>query len=220
LVAPSLTVKLHALAENRTMFKHYVGIDSDSKGSVAVFSVDEAQKKFKLAVFPFKTRIWLKEDGGKSTLIDEDHFIDLMTQIVKYCGVNLKKLTIEEQWGRPGNNSVAAFTFAQNYGAILSGCRSALLTNKLTHIPNTLTHSKTWKSALGLDADKDKNVAMATRLFPKCAKGWKLDKHTSSAEAALICFHAMGLDKVRFTMGSIVEANNDAIYSHAKSTCL
>lgn len=114
-------------------------------------------------------------------------------------------ITFEEQWARPATGVdkdgkqiktqgiASTFTFAEAYGAIQGAIYSAVAHQRSAdsaYLPQIWSVSgRKWKGGFGLSSDKKEAVALATRLFPHCARYWQLAKNVSAAEASLIAYY-------------------------------
>lgn len=177
MVSPSEIAALAARTDIRV-----VGIDSDSRGSIALLD----PKALVLTIYYVPS--WKKElNSGKSrSMLNR-------ALLATYCKAlfhnnRVDVVYTEEQWSRPDQDVATMFTFGCVYCAIEQAMVSAAVSAD-KDCKFELVHSKVWKHALGLDADKEKACALASKLFPLCTNAWKLVKNTSAAEAALIAFY-------------------------------
>jgi hypothetical protein len=181
-----------------------IGVDTDSKGSIAV--LDTTNKLVTIYYIPSERRKLKTSDKTRAHMLGRT--------LAKYCfeifndTQPINGIFVEEQWSRDGQSAPATFTFGCVYCAIMQALDSAaqLVRNDT---PLTPIHSTVWKHALGLDSDKAKARALATKLFPKCASAWKLTSlHTSAAEALLLAFYGL----VQMSPKGSVKANDFAGY--------
>ena len=103
------------------------------------------------------------------------------TKIAKMLGPIRKDISmaiVEQVNAYPGQGIVSMFNFGYGFGQI-DGVLSTL------NIKTIKAHPATWKSAIGLDADKASSLAMAKKLFPK-----NFISHDGIAEAALLTHFA------------------------------
>jgi hypothetical protein len=195
-----------------------VGIDTDSKGSVAIIDT----RKQTLDIYPIPNRPKLLKGGQKRTEVNFPALAALMTALISSVPADQEiRFYLEEQWGQKGDGPVGAFSFGKTFG----DCRSAVIAALLTRIPlqSVEKHivfipASEWKSAMKLSSDKSLSLKLASSLFPDCKHAWKLtSKYTSAAEAALIAFYGVSLNKIKVnrigkdTRGYIVNSPVDSL---------
>lgn len=88
---------------------------------------------------------------------------------------------VEKVHAMPKQGVSSVFTFGLGYGVLL-GVLSAL------EVPIVLVTPRTWKTALGLNADKAGSRAMAMRMFPRDARLFQRAGDDGRAEAVLIAW--------------------------------
>jgi hypothetical protein len=106
------------------------------------------------------------------------------TRLIRWIRTSRADLVVLEQvGGLPRQSAPAAFTFGRGVGVIVgaAGCYG---------VPLREVHSSTWKSALGVPADKKHARARASELLPAYAGLWPLAKHDGRAEAAMLALYA------------------------------
>ena len=91
----------------------------------------------------------------------------------------LRCVVIEDVHALPKDGPVQAFTFGYGLGLLHGICQVYDLT-----VVNVPPHS--WKSKYGLNSDKHKSRAVASRFFPHNASVWTRAKDDGRAEAALL----------------------------------
>ena len=89
------------------------------------------------------------------------------------------QVALEQVASRPGQSSVATFSFGQGYGCWI-GILAAM------GIPVTFVIPQTWKKAMAVTGDKGAAIVRATQLFPATAKDLTLVKHHGRADSLLI----------------------------------
>ena len=149
-----------------------IGIDSDSKGSIAL--LDTTAKTVVVWSIPATKKTL--SDGGKRTIIAHAKLALIMAEA--FTG-GVDQAFIEEQWSRNNQSSTSTFTFGAVYGAIQQAVASAD-----PDLDVKLIHSTTWKAAMRISADKDEAVALACKLVPNGNTVWRAK--VSAAEALLI----------------------------------
>ena len=91
----------------------------------------------------------------------------------------LRCVVIEDVHALPKDGPVQAFTFGYGLGLLHGICQVYDVT-----VVNVPPHS--WKSKYGLNSDKHKSRAVASRFFPHNASVWSRAKDDGRAEAALL----------------------------------
>lgn len=84
---------------------------------------------------------------------------------------------VERVNAMPGQGVSSVFSLGDSFGT----CRAVIAT---MNIPFHLVTPVKWKKHFGLDSDKEKSRALATKLFPEAPL--ELKKHTDRAEALLM----------------------------------
>lgn len=161
-----------------------VGVDTDSKGSIAV--LDDVAKTLTIYYIPSTTR--KLANGKKRAILLRRQMTDYFREIAP-----VDAMFFEEQWSRPGQDAGSTFTFGCIYCSIIQSAEDASPEPINDHYVTGLV----WKSAFRLDGDKSKSIRMADKVFPKCEKAWEKasktakssGEFTSAAEAALIALY-------------------------------
>jgi Holliday junction resolvasome RuvABC endonuclease subunit len=91
---------------------------------------------------------------------------------------------VERAQSMPKQGVASTFKYGVAYGTILATLATA-------KIPTNLVTPRKWKTAFGLDKDKEKSRALAIRLFPGC-DDFRRKKDHGKAEAALIARYGAG----------------------------
>jgi Holliday junction resolvasome RuvABC endonuclease subunit len=113
--------------------------------------------------------------------IDKEISPALLTQMVRMHVV--AAVAVEKVWAAPTQGRTqgaqTSFKFGKAHGMVL-GAAGALL------VPLYEPTPQKWKKTFGLNADKERSRALATKLFPDRAELFKFKKNADRAEAALI----------------------------------
>jgi len=113
--------------------------------------------------------------------IDKEISPALLTQMVRMHVV--EAVAVEKVWAAPTQGRTqgaqTSFKFGKAHGMAL-GAVGALLVALYEPTPQT------WKKTFGLNADKERSRALATKLFPDMAELFKFKVNADRAEAALI----------------------------------
>ena len=107
--------------------------------------------------------------------IDKHALADLIANRVR----TLRCVVIEDVHALPKDGPVQAFTFGYGLGLLHGICQVCDLS-----VVNVPPH--VWKSKYGLNSDKHKSRAVASRFFPHNASVWSRAKDDGRAEAALL----------------------------------
>lgn len=172
----------------------FLGIDTDTKGSIAVF--DHGHNTLTVYKMPSMT---VEINDSDRLRIDRDALAKLMLRIFARSRPDV--IVFEKQWARPAigksgkkeQGIASTFTFADAYG-IIQGVVYATVAHSQFADPSYkpqiegVAGSK-WKSAFNLSADKGEAVALASKFFPRCAGYWSLKKNVSAAEASLVALY-------------------------------
>lgn len=171
-----------------------VGIDSDTKGSIAVLDWDGGR----LDVYKFPHR-QVEIGGTMRPRIDEAATASLIKAVLDTHNPSL--VLVEEQWARQGQGVTSSFTFGDVYGF----CKGAVLGAN----PSARLHLVTgavWKTAFSLTrnhlnitdtGNKGRKLlkaaarTYATKLFPNHGPFWTKEAYTSAAEASLIALYGL-----------------------------
>jgi len=156
-----------------------LGIDTDTKGSVALF--DTSDNSLIVFALPNKHKIINKT---KRLRLDEAKTKEILTKLVPRADA----IFLEQQNARPQQGVTSTFTFGQVYGTLIGLTHGCGGEEDTIHF---VTGAK-WKNSLGVTRDKKATVNFADRLAPECSHVWKLVKHTSAAEAFLIALYGAG----------------------------
>ncbi len=128
-----------------------IGIDPGLSGAIALLDAHSLP-----AVWDMPT-IEVTVNGKKRRRIDQHAFVRLIIGIGK-----VDMIVLEEAGTRPGEGSVAAFSYGRGFGQ-LEGVLCAL------ERPLTLVRPQVWTKALGVGSDKGVHVQAARNLFPEVA---------------------------------------------------
>lgn len=174
-----------------------LGMDTDSKGSVAVLDLMDLTRPT-LDVYPIPNLKKTLTSGTTRMSVDYHVLAALMADLTSFADA----AWLEEQWSRPGQDVATMFGFGTTFGDCRTATAAGFLFNKKPSAPINFVPGAKWKHSLRLDDDKKKSIALATALFPACASAWKLiSKHTSAAEASLIAFYGAAQLKVKMVPG-------------------
>jgi hypothetical protein len=165
-----------------------IAIDTDSYGSLAF--MDCVNKRLGVIQLPNHKIVVNKRTRNRLTPVD---LADLLRATIL---LGPDRIVLEEQCGRPDQDSSSTFNFGFTNGLIhgvIHGVLNTLLetADKAFKIPEiNLVTGRKWKQALGLTADKSESRAEASLIYPASAHLWKTGPKTSLAEAALIATYA------------------------------
>ena len=166
-----------------------VGIDTDSKGSIAVLDTDA--KTVTIYYIPSS----FKEQGGKKRAIL------LRRKLAEYANEIFQEpvdfVYFEEQWSRPNQDAGGTFTFGCVYCMIIQAFEDAAYYNNVAEYNPRFVSGLEWKIALKLSKDKSLSIKLADKLFPLCEPAWEKasktvkssGEYTSAPEALLIAFY-------------------------------
>lgn len=192
-----------------------IGIDTDSKGAIAVLDTE----LLSLDVYAIPNVVKTLTDGSNRRSIDYPVLAAIMIDVTCHADAAF----LEHQWSRPQQGAASTFGFGQSYGEIRAATAAGFLANhhdvEDTRAMINLIPAGDWKHYMKLDADKDKSLELATKLFPLCAKAWKKKSlHTSAAEASLIALYGASVSGVRMKPGSVIRPQNEMPYTvHVRS---
>ena len=102
-----------------------------------------------------------------------------LDELVSLKQHTIRCVVIEDVHALPKDGPVQAFTFGYGLGLIHMACQVYDLS-----VVNVPPH--VWKSKYGLNSDKHKSRAVASRFFPHNASAWSRAKDDGRAEAALL----------------------------------
>ena len=104
---------------------------------------------------------------------------DALTELIASRIHTLRCVVIEDVHALPKDGPVQAFTFGYGLGLLHGICQVYDLS--VVNVP-----PQVWKSKYGLNSDKHKSRAVASRFFPHNASVWNRAKDDGRAEAALL----------------------------------
>ena len=171
-----------------------VGIDSDTKGSIAV--LDWESGHLDVYKFPYE-RVLIGK--SKRARILEEETASLIRAVLAHHKPAL--VVVEEQWAREGQGAASVFTFGTVYGFLKGvirgyepGLSPYLVTGSVWKAAFSLT-----RAGLGIEDKGDKGRkelkkaarAYATKLFPNHGAFWDSEEYTSAAEASLIALYGL-----------------------------
>jgi len=181
-----------------------VGVDTDAKGSLAI--LDCRRPTIVLDIYALPNRQKVLKKGTKRTELNYPALAATMAELTSIVPVD--KFYLEEQWARKGDGPVGAFAFGKTFGDIRTATAAGLLgtgvapsdvEQKIVYVPGG-----DWKLEMQLDSDKQKSIDLANKVFPSCATAWRLKKHISAAEAALLALWGASKEGLRFPPGARV----------------
>ena len=156
----------------------YLGIDPGLNGALCVLYINPAGELDGLRIedIPTMEVPAPSRKSGAKRVINEA----ALAHFIKSLGP-IRAAFIEMVASRPGQSSVATFTFGYTTGAI-RGILAAY------GIPLHQLTPKSWKSFYKIPggAPKSVSIGLASRLFPAFASNWTRAKDDGRAEAALI----------------------------------
>ena len=156
-----------------------IGIDPGLTGAIAICRYEKSNKNLNfMAVFDVPTK---KNKGGKNRTD-----LDALSLLIESYAQEIELVLIEEV-GQIGTKAdpFSSFVFGFTTGATHGVVAAHIGAKKIKTVkPNV------WKAALGLDANKDKAIIKAKRLFPAAEKFLKRKKDHGRAEALLLAYFA------------------------------
>lgn len=148
-----------------------LGVDVGIHGGIAAYDTESRE------VVAAKPMPVLKKVGGKDRI--DVHalgfYLDAYASHILFA-------VVEEPNAMPNQGVVSMFRFGHACG-IVEGCLGAL------QIPMMLVKPAVWKSAMGLNSDKERSLAMARDYFPSQAQYFQRKKDDGMAEAALLAVY-------------------------------
>lgn len=149
-----------------------LGIDPGLYGALAFVQLIGGTPRVEVVDMPIVAK---QVNGMRRSRIDKSALADLIANRVH----TLRCVVIEDVHALPKDGPVQAFTFGYGLGLLHGICQVYDLT-----VVNVPPHS--WKSKYGLNSDKHKSRAVASRFFPHNASVWSRAKDDGRAEAALL----------------------------------
>lgn len=151
-----------------------MGIDPGLGGAICVVDCDRnlLVDMIDLPTFGKATKA---RKSGEFTLLD----VHSLSSLIDLYAPLTALAVLEEPGAMPKQGLGSTFRFGHVCGQIhgvLAG----------HYIPVATVKPSVWKSALALDHDKSKSMAMATAQFPAASGLWKQKQHNDRAEAALL----------------------------------
>ena len=154
-----------------------VGIDTGVSGAWALLRTDVQPPKL-VSVHDIPVRPAFVGRGQEVN----DEELALQMRPLRLMGIQL--VVIEWSWARSGQSIGAMFNFGVTHGISLSTVRASVPTDaRVQRVIPVI-----WKSAMGLNADKQWSIQVASNMFPEHEQTF--DKHDGRAEAALLAVYA------------------------------
>ena len=149
-----------------------LGIDPGLHGALAFVELVGGTPRVEVFDMPIVAR---QVNNISRSRIDKPALADLIANRV----YTLRCVVIEDVHALPKDGPVQAFTFGYGLGLLHGICQVYDLS-----VVNVPPH--VWKSKYGLNSDKHKSRAVASRFFPHNASVWSRAKDDGRAEAALL----------------------------------
>ena len=149
-----------------------LGIDPGLHGALAFVELVGGTPRVEVVDMPIVAK---QVNGMRRSRIDKPALADLIASRVH----TLRCVVIEDVHALPKDGPVQAFTFGYGLGLLHGICQVYDLS--VINVPPGL-----WKSKYGLNSDKHKSRAVASRFFPHNASVWSRAKDDGRAEAALL----------------------------------
>lgn len=151
---------------------HILGIDPGLHGALALVRMVGGTPRVEVHDIPIHQ---VRINDGYRNRIDMDCAARWFVRHAPWiqCAI------VEDVHAMPKDGPVQAFTFGYGVGVLHALC-------KAHGIPVQLVAPHTWKKKYGLNADKHKSRAVASRFFPHNASVWNRAKDDGRAEAALL----------------------------------
>ena len=149
-----------------------LGIDPGLHGALAFVQLVAGTPRVEVFDMPIIAR---RVNNISRSRIDKPALADLIASRIH----TLRCVVIEDVHALPKDGPVQAFTFGYGLGLLHGICQVYDLT-----VVNVPPH--VWKSKYGLNSDKHKSRAVASRFFPHNASVWNRAKDDGRAEAALL----------------------------------
>ena len=149
-----------------------LGIDPGLHGALAFVELVGGTPRVEVFDMPIVAK---QVNNISRSRIDKHALADLIANRVH----TLRCVVIEDVHALPKDGPVQAFTFGYGLGLLYGICQVCDLS-----VVNVPPH--VWKSKYGLNSDKHKSRAVASRFFPHNASVWNRAKDDGRAEAALL----------------------------------
>ena len=149
-----------------------LGIDPGLYGALAFVQLVAGTPRVEVFDMPIVSK---QVNNISRSRIDKHALADLIANRIH----TLRCVVIEDVHALPKDGPVQAFTFGYGLGLLHGICQVYDLS-----VVNVPPH--VWKSKYGLNADKHKSRAVASRFFPHNASVWSRAKDDGRAEAALL----------------------------------
>ena len=149
-----------------------LGIDPGLHGALAFVELVGGTPRVEVFDMPIVAK---QVNNISRSRIDKHALADLIANRVH----TLRCVVIEDVHALPKDGPVQAFTFGYGLGLLHGICQVCDLS-----VVNVPPH--VWKSKYGLNSDKHKSRAVASRFFPHNASVWSRAKDDGRAEAALL----------------------------------
>ena len=149
-----------------------LGIDPGLYGALAFVELVGGTPRVEVFDMPIVAK---QVNNISRSRIDKHALADLIANRVH----TLRCVVIEDVHALPKDGPVQAFTFGYGLGLLHGICQVCDLS-----VVNVPPH--VWKSKYGLNTDKHKSRAVASRFFPHNASVWSRAKDDGRAEAALL----------------------------------
>lgn len=154
-----------------------LGVDTDVNGSVAYLKRLDS-RHVSVDIFKIPRVIGVRSKQSRTVNFTQ---LSVMAKFMP----TVKKIFLEQQFGRPGQALNSTITFFECYGALQLFSRDVFIHKQLSPNVDYVTPNK-WKGDFGLTSDKKEVVKFATQLAPDIRDAWGLVANTSAAEAFLI----------------------------------
>ena len=149
-----------------------LGIDPGLYGALAFVQLVAGTPRVEVFDMPIVSK---QVNNISRSRIDKHALADLIANRIH----TLRCVVIEDVHALPKDGPVQAFTFGYGLGLLHGICQVYDLS--VVNVPPNV-----WKSKYGLNADKHKSRAVASRFFPHNASVWSRAKDDGRAEAALL----------------------------------
>lgn len=149
-----------------------LGIDPGLYGALAFVQLVAGTPRVEVFDMPIVSK---QVNNISRSRIDKHALADLIANRIH----TLRCVVIEDVHALPKDGPVQAFTFGYGLGLLHGICQVYDLS--VVNVPPNV-----WKSKYGLNADKHKSRAVASRFFPHNASVWNRAKDDGRAEAALL----------------------------------
>ena len=149
-----------------------LGIDPGLYGALAFVELVGGTPRVEVFDMPIVSK---QVNNMSRSRIDKPALVDLIANRIH----TLRCVVIEDVHALPKDGPVQAFTFGYGLGLLHGICQVYDLS--VVNVP-----PQVWKSKYGLNSDKHKSRAGASRFFPHNASVWSRAKDDGRAEAALL----------------------------------